>query len=105
MSDEVRKIDPYRLLVKNPDSTFFLQAGGEMEEFGIHGGDTLVVDRQAEAPDGKMVIAVFGGDLRVMRLVRKDGRAFLTADGKEMEITGLEHAYVWGVLMWVLREA
>lgn len=38
------RINTYELLVKNPDSTFFLQAGVDSPEFGISEGDYIVVD-------------------------------------------------------------
>ena len=51
MKDEAvgLRINPYELLVQNPDSTFFLQAGGDMPEFGISEGNYIVVDMQAPA--------------------------------------------------------
>lgn len=64
----------------------------------------LVAESSAEALDGKKVIVELDGELRLMALSRRDGRAWLAADGREMEITGLEHVYIRGVLMWVLRE-
>lgn len=98
------RIDPYALLVRNPDSTFFLKAGSDMPEWAISKGDTLVADSGAEAPDGKKVIAELDGELRLMALSRRDGRVWLAAEGREMEISGREHVYIRGALMWVLRE-
>lgn len=101
----VSRIDPYRLIVgDNPESIVFLRAGGDMPEFGIHEEDYIVVDRQGEALDGKLVVAKRDDELRIMRLVRENG-AFLESDGKRMEITGREHVYIFGVVKWILREA
>ena len=99
-----KRIDPYTLLVKNPESTIFLQTGQHMPEWDIHAGDMLVVDSSMEAVDGKKVVAEIDGELRLMRLSRRDDRVFLCADDREMEITGREHVYLRGVLKWVLRE-
>lgn len=101
----MERIDPYKLLVgDDPESTFFLRAGGEAPEFGIRKDDYIVVDRGAEARDGKLIVARMDDELGIMRLVRDNG-AFLEADGKRLEITGREHVYIWGVVKWILREA
>lgn len=101
----MERIDPYRLLVgDDPENTFFLKAGGDMPEFGIHEGDYIVVDRQAAALDGKLVVARMDDELGIMRLVRENG-VFLEAEGRRIEITSREHVFVWGVVKWVLRQA
>lgn len=97
------RINTYKLLVKNPDSTFFLQTGGDSPEFGISEGDYIVVDRQTSALDGKLVIASLNGELRIMKLKRTEG-IFLESGGKSLEITGREHVFIWGVVRWVLKE-
>lgn len=71
------RINPYELLVRNPDSTFFLKAGVDMPEFCISKGDYILVDRHAEEENGKIVIASFDGGVRLMRLIRRDCEAFL----------------------------
>lgn len=85
------RIDPYALFVRNPETTFFLQAGADMPEWDISKGDMLVAESSAEALDGKKVMVELDGELGLMALSRRDGRAWLAADGREMEITGLEH--------------
>ena len=97
-------INPYELLVLNPDSTFFLKEGVDMPEFCISKGDYILVDRQAEAENGKIVIASFDGWLRLMRLIRRDCEAFLSDREMEKEVTELEHVFIWGVIRWILRE-
>lgn len=105
MKEKANRIDPYKLLAgDSPDSTFFLRTGMEMPEFGIVAGDYIVVDRQAEAKDGKLVVATLDGELRVMRLIRDNG-AFLEAADKRMEITGQKHVFIWCVIKWILRKA
>ena len=98
------KIDPYKLRVKNPETTFFPQAEEENTFLGIRKGDLIVCDRAAEALDGKTVIADMDGDLSLWRLARKDGKAYLLGEEREKEITGREHVFIWGVVTWILRE-
>lgn len=74
------RINPYELLVQNPDSTFFLQAGNDNSEFGISAGDYIIVDREVPALDGKLVIATLEDGLRIMKL-RRNSEAFLEAGG------------------------
>lgn len=47
------RIDPYVLLVLNPESTPFLRANAKMPEWDIHDGDMLIVDSAADATGGK----------------------------------------------------
>jgi DNA polymerase V len=66
-----RKLDLNELLIKNPAATFFVRvAGDSMIDAGIHNDDILIVDRALEAGNGKIVIAVYNGELTVKRLLQ-----------------------------------
>ena len=51
-----------------------------MTGFGIHDGDTLVVDRSVEAQDGHIVLAIIGEEFTLKQL-RRDGQAFILRAG------------------------
>ena len=53
-----KQIDIRSVLVRHPAATFYLRASGSsMIGAGINDGDLLVVDRSAEAVNGRIVIA------------------------------------------------
>lgn len=97
------QINPYKLLVKNPSSTFFLESEMNIPLFGINIGDILVVDREAPAEDGKKVVAVISGNPVVKKIERRGVKSYLIDVGEEIEITGREHIFIWGVVSWILR--
>jgi DNA polymerase V len=100
-----------RALIPHPTSTFLLRvAGDSMLGAGIHHGDRLVVDRAVEPTDGRVVVAVVGGEFLVKRLRRRLGNVWLEADPRsdvypDLEIRdgGLE-LVIWGVVTCVLHE-
>ena len=62
-------VDLNTRLAPRPGSTFLVTVKGEsMLGAGIHDGDLLVVDRAAEARNGKVVVAALNGELTVKRL-------------------------------------
>ena len=103
------RLDLNELLVDHPAATFFVRVQGQsMLEANIHSGDTLIVDRSLEARDGKIVVAVIGGEFTVKRL---------KIDGKRMTLLPENPAYpvlevppgmdleIWGVVTYVIHPA
>jgi DNA polymerase V len=73
---------------------------------GIHDGDILVVDRAAEARDGRVVIARIDDEFLVKRLVERDGKVLLAPendDYEELEIAEHHDFEVWGVATSVIH--
>ncbi len=101
------KLDLNQHLVRNPAATFFVRVTGDsMIEAGIHSGDVLVVDRSIEPKDGNIVIAVLDGDLTVKRLLRENGKVYLTPENPDynrIEINEEMQFEVWGVVTTVIH--
>jgi DNA polymerase V len=101
-------LDLNELLIRRPETTFFLRVrGGSMEGAGIHSGDLLVVDRSLEPRSGDVVIAAVGGDLTVKRIEKKEGGVYLVPDGpgyEPIEVTSSEELFIWGVVRHVIHE-
>jgi repressor LexA len=65
------------LLVDTPSRTLLVRVRGEsMREANIFDGDVVIVERQAEASPGEIVVALVDGELTVKRLLR-DGAGWL----------------------------
>lgn len=101
------RIDLNRHLIAEPEMTFLVRvAGNSMVGFGIHDGDTLVVDRSAAPVDRSIVVAVVDGEFTVKQLCRLPVGCLLRAGspshrdilvGEEQELS------VWGVVRWSLH--
>ena len=60
------KLDLNEYIVKHPASTFFVRVHGEdLKESGVFNGDLLVVDESLDPKDGKVVVAMLGGEMTV----------------------------------------
>jgi SOS-response transcriptional repressor LexA len=75
-----------------------------MKDAGLHKGDVLIVDRNAEAIHGSIIIADLSGDLRVRKLLIENGRKFLVAPGTATAPIELMEIYAcWGVVISLVR--
>lgn len=100
------RLDLNRHLIRNPTSTFFVQVTGEsMIDAGIKENDLLIVDKNIEATNNKIVIAVINSEFTVKRLKIIDGEYFLVPENKNFLPIKLEgDAYVWGVVTSVIQQ-
>jgi DNA polymerase V len=102
------ELNLHRLVVRNPNSTFFLRAVGDsMVDAGIYEGDLLVVDRAAKVSSGKIVIACVDGEFLIKRFIRRGKKIFLVPENpafQETDITEREDAAVWGVVTYAIHK-
>lgn len=101
------RIDLNAHLIRQADATFLVRVEGDsMTGFGIHDGDTLVVDRSVEAQDGHIVLAVIGDEFTLKQL-RRDGQHFILRAGnpayRDRTVNFGEDFSVWGVARWSLH--
>ena len=99
-----RGIDLNEQLIRNKPATFFFRMNGDaMIEAGIFDRDVLIVDRSVKAVNGKVIIAVYNGELVVRRLEKNINKIKLIPDNKRMqpiEVQGDPDFNVWGVVMY-----
>ncbi len=73
--DIEKKVDLNKLLIKNPEATFFIIAeGNSMNYAGIHDGDILIVDRSLEADRDNIVISTANNELSIIPVSRNTDR-------------------------------
>jgi DNA polymerase V len=101
-----RALDLNEHLVPHPISTFFIEVKGDaLAGEKIFDGDTLVVDRAADIRAGHIVIAVYGGEFLLRKLVRQDDRLLLvSADPEKTPIEVNDACEIWGRVMWSLTK-
>jgi DNA polymerase V len=101
-------LDITKRCITNPVATFFAEAEGDsMIGFGIHPGDTLVVDRSIKARDGDIAIVLWEGGLMVKKLrFRRHSVELVSGDDQlaPIHVTEDSELQVWGVVTWSFRK-
>lgn len=98
------RLDIGRMLVRRPDSTFFVKVEGEsMVDASIQPGDILVVDRSVQPRHNEIVIALVDGEFTVKRLSRRPSLR-LVSSNHEHPVEIREPFEVWGTVLWVVHK-
>lgn len=104
-----KKLDLNDLVIRNPNATFFVRVSGDsMRDAGILSEDILVVDRSAEASNGKIIVAILNGEFTVKRLCISGSRISLRPENSnypEITIPKESDFQVWGVVTYVIHKA
>jgi DNA polymerase V len=99
-----RGIDLNEQLIRNKPATFFFRMNGDaMIEAGIFDRDILIVDRSVKAVNGKVIIAVYNGELVGRRLEKNINKIKLIPDNRRMqpvEVQDDPDFNVWGVVTY-----
>lgn len=102
-----RGIDLNEQLIRNKPATFFFRMNGDaMIEAGIFDRDILIVDRSVKAVNGKVIIAVFNGELIVRRLEKNINKIKLVPDNRRMQAVEVQDDpdfNVWGVVTYSIH--
>ena len=95
-------------LIKNKTTTFFYRMKGDsMTGVGIHDRDLLIVDRALKANSGKVIIAVFNGEVIVRRFLKNFNSTFLLPENnnyKQNDLAELSDFVVLGVVTYVIHQ-
>ena len=98
-------LDIARLLVKRPQSTFFVRVEGDsMIDASIHAGDLLVVDRSVEAHHKDVIIAIVDNEFTV-KVLHDSPRLHLVSRNENNPTLIDEPFQIWGVVLWVIHKA
>ncbi|MBJ7446214.1 MAG: UV protection and mutation protein [Brevundimonas sp.] len=100
-------LDPSRLIVTNPASTFMWRVTGRsMVRAGVNDGDFVVVDRSLVPRVDDVVVAVIDGLPSAKKVVRMRcggvGLAFADEARTPLVLDEASEAVVWGVVTWSL---
>lgn len=102
-----RGIDLNEQLIHNKPATYFFRMNSEaMQEAGIYAGDVLIVDRSLPAVHGKIVVAVWNGEMLVRRLWVSGEKIVLSAGNKRfanIPITPDGDYSIWGVVVYTIH--
>jgi len=96
------ELDLNKLLIRNPDATFFVKVSGDsMIDAGIFDGDLLVIDRSLVAKSGSIVLAIVEDEFTVKRLHVTNSKTILMPENRAyqpLDVTSNESFRIWGVV-------
>ena len=102
-----RGVDLNEQLVKNKPATYFFRMKGDaMTGVGIFDNDVLIVDRSVKLTNGKIIVAVLNGELRVRRFHKNFSSAFLIPENnrlKPINLAEFSDFAVWGVVTYAIH--
>lgn len=102
-------IDLNKVLIKNPETTFFARAYGDsMEEANIHEGDLLIVDRSILPVNNYIVVAYINGDFVLKRVFVPESKdcLYLMPENKKyqpIKVTEDTPLTIWGVVTYNVK--
>jgi repressor LexA len=102
-SGEAHSIDAW--LVRQPSRTVLIPVTGDsMMEAGIHPGDRVVVERDAPARPGDVVVALIDNEFTLKTLAVEDGEAVLQpANSAYSTLRPGDRLQVFGVVVGLIR--
>ena len=102
-----RGIDLNEQLIRNKPATFFFRMSSDaMVGAGIFNGDTLIVDRSITNANGKVVIAIFNGEMMVRRLEKSFNKIRLVPETPNLSIIDVDpfaEFAIWGVVVYSIH--
>ncbi len=103
-----KSLDLNEFLIKNPHSTYFLRVSGDsMSDYGIFDGDIVIVDKNVEPVDGKIVIASVNGEFTIKVFHKKNDKILLLPGNKKYKPIEVEKSdvdfVIWGVVRHSIR--
>ncbi|MBE7521528.1 MAG: LexA family transcriptional regulator [Burkholderiales bacterium] len=103
-SSDALTIDDY--LIERPSQTVLVRVKGDsMVDAGILDGDLVVVEKQASAKKGDIVVAIVDGQFTLKRLDVDRGQFFLKAENKAYAPIRPEGALeIFGVMVGLVRK-
>lgn len=103
-----RALDINDLLIKHPESTFYIRViGDSMINAGINTGDILVVDRASTFTNNKIAVVRINNEFTVKRISFTQDKILLIAENDNyapIEITQEMDFEVWGIVTFVVHK-
>ena len=104
--EDIEQVYPLPTELVGNDPVFMLSVRGDsMIDAGIYDGDYVVVRRQPEAPNGRIIAALINGEeATVKRLQRLEGRVVLKSENPAYApMVFTEGVEILGIVVAVLR--
>ncbi len=105
-AEEMLNLEDYIVPAKARARTFLLRVKGDsMIDAGINEGDLVIVERDAQARPGHIVVGVLDGEFTLKRLKKDKGKFYLQAENNNYpDMYALEELQTAGVVRGVIRK-
>ena len=101
-------LDLNQLVIRHPNSTYFVKVDGDsMVKADIEHGDILVVDKSLEPKNYDIVIAFLNGKALVKRFLKSGANLYLVPENDKYSsilVGGGDEFEVWGVVTYVIHK-
>ena len=102
------RLDISKMLIKNPDATYYVRVEGEsMKDAGINNGALLVVDRSLDPKNNSIAICSINGEFTVKRITIRKNELYLKPENdqfKPIKVTEFDNFMVWGVVTFIIQK-
>lgn len=100
-----KEISLEKLVLKNPQETFFIKSSGNSMAPTIMDGDFLVVDKSIKPKHGQIVLAQIGNDFTIKRFIKNKNKITLQPENLDFSIIEIdkEECLICGVVTNIIR--
>lgn len=104
---DFERIDLNKILIKEPEATFYARVRGRSMNSDFQEGDLLVIDRSLEWSNNRIALCIVDGEFTLKRLRKEGKRFFLVPSNSEfpvIEVNNDNEVRLWGVVTYSIRE-
>ena len=101
------RIDLNKILIKQPEATFYARVKGQSMTSDFQEGDLLVIDRSVEWSNNRIALCFVDGEFTLKRLKIEGDKCFLMPSNGEfpvIEVTDDNEVVVWGVVTYSIKK-
>lgn len=101
------KIDLNKMIIKNPDATFYARVKGQSMVADFKEDDLLVIDRSLEWSDNKIALCFLDHEFTLKRIKLVDKKCFLipsNSDFPVIEVNYGNEVLIWGIVTYSIKK-
>jgi DNA polymerase V len=102
-------LDLNKMLIKNPNATFYGRVKGfSMKDAGVDHEDLLVIDKSLTYRNGALAVCFLNGEFTLKRIKTERGQIFLmpaNPDYPPIPVQAEDEFTVWGIVTYIIKKA
>lgn len=97
-------LDLNKLLVRRPNSTFFMRAEGSSGNAGIDGGDIIIIDKSLKPENNELCVCWCNGQFMIKRIFKTGTEVLLLAhDNDANPVPVSDECEIWGIITHTVK--
>lgn len=104
---DFERIDLNKILIKNPEATFYARVKGRSMKSDFEEGDLLVIDRSLEWSNNRIALCFINGEFTLKRIKMEGGKCYLVPSNSDfpiIEATDDNEVMLWGVVTYSIKK-